>query len=133
MTNADDDDPMNLTVEEFLREFSQIVELSVQGLPCSLWEDNSQRRNDEISRIGFTRQLAREELCRLKAHHRHKGPEADDNETRSCALYVFRYPIPGRPGLDAYVKVALKKHPSKRGIYVGKWYGFKLWGTGSDD
>src|ERR1700761_6801848 len=104
----------------------------LDGLPCGWWEDDSPRRETEINHVGFTRTVAREELSKLRPSHRHKGPESDDNEKEGCALYVFRYPLPNAPETDAYVKIAVKWHPKKRGIFIAKWYAFKEWGSGSD-
>src|SRR4051812_37910367 len=118
MSREGDDDPKKLTVEEVLREFRRILQIKLDGYRCDWWEDNSEKRDNEISDLEFTRDLARKELLKLQPSHKDRGPLQDDWEEESCAVYEFRYPIPGNSGVEAYIKIGLKRHPKKRGEYV---------------
>jgi len=117
---SSESDLWRTSVEEFVREYKASLRVR------SPWWCPSKDWISDLATLGLTQQQAKEVLqTGWQAEHCSRGPEPDDDEPVDAVVFIFRVPVEGI--LDAYVKLALKRHPKKRTVMLTKIWSFKKW------
>jgi len=122
MGESGSDDDWRESVDEFLRA----IKFAIKYRPESVWRDPKKDWDGDLDALKLTWKQALQIIQdQLTSAHFDKGPEGDDVDVDTAVVFKFRYPVPGVG--DAYVKLALKKHPTKRNVLLPKIWSFKPW------
>ncbi len=114
--------PVEMTAAEFLQQFKTALEYG----PPPIWDEH-ERRDQEILDLGLDRRMVLGELRKLESEHLRRGPEPDEVDPKFSVVCIFRYPLDPKAGVEAYVKVALKRHPKRPKVQMVKIWSFKRW------
>lgn len=121
MSREDEENPMKWTVAEFLRQVHETIRAAMPGNPQ--WHELG-RRDAEIADLGLNKHQVLDELLKVDVSRHHTGPEIDHHYPGG-AVHIFKYPLD--PGVDVYVKLSVRPHLKRHGIYIVFIYSFKRW------